>query len=212
MIRFLTVALTFICLVLFCASTASGSDIESLIAVCADCHGPDGASTQPDVPIIGGLSEFALEENLFAFRDGARTCRVTGYRGGDRGRPPTDMCEIARNLGDEDIPLIAAFFANKPFVPAIQQLDAGKIATGKDIHERECNKCHTNSGGDPVDHASILAGQWAAYLRIAFAEFRAGERYMPRSMAAKLDKLNESDIEALVHFYASSADAARSGN
>lgn len=202
-----TIARSLFCLACVCAATASGSDIEALTAVCADCHGPDGVSPNPDVPIIGGLSVFVIEENLFAFRDRARKCRTTGYRGGDTNRPPTNMCEIAANLGDEDISRIAEFFAEKPFVPAIQQLDPGKAARGKEIHERECNKCHTRSGSDPVDHASILAGQWAAYLRIAFAEIISGERNVPRNMGAKMSKLSDEDIEALVHFYASSGDA-----
>lgn len=210
--KFHTNARTLFFLAFFCVATVSGSDIESLTAICVDCHGPDGISTHPDVPIIGGLSVFMIEENLFAFRDRARTCRTTGYRRGDTGRPPTSMCEIADNLSDEEITQIAEYFAEKPFVPAIQQLDPAKIARGRRIHEQECNRCHTESGSDPVDHASILAGQWAAYLRIAFAELRSGERYMPRNMRAKLSKLSDEDIEALVHFYASSGDVLRQEN
>ena len=195
------------CLLLFGTATAVGSDIDSLTAGCADCHGPDGASTQPDVPIIGGLSDFAIEENLFAFRDGARPCRVSAYRTGDTARPPTNMCEIASQFSDEEITQIAIFFSEKPFIPAIQYLHPDKIVAGRAIHERLCNKCHTRSGSDPVDHASILAGQWAPYLNLAFAELRAGNRYMPRNMRAKIEKLTNAEVEALVHFYASSSDA-----
>jgi len=205
--KHIPIACALFCLLPLCVSAASGSDIESLTAVCADCHGPDGISTEPDVPIIGGLSAFAIEENLFAFRDGARPCRSTVYRSGDKGRPATDMCEMAVEMSDEDISRIALFFSEKPYVPAIQQLDVGKVAAGRTIHERLCNKCHTRSGSDPVDHASILAGQWAGYLTLAFADLRAGKRYMPRNMRAKIEKLSDEDIEALVHFYASSADA-----
>ena len=47
----------------------------------------------------------------------------------------------------------------------------------------------------------------AAYLNLAFADLRAGKRYMPRNMRAKIEKLSNEEVEALVHFYASSADA-----
>jgi sulfide dehydrogenase cytochrome subunit len=202
-----SIACVLSCLPVLCISAASGSDIQSLTGVCEDCHGPDGASTEPDVPIIGGLSAFAIEENLFAFRDGARPCRVSRYRSGDKGRPATDMCQIVAELSDEDISQIAIFFSEKPYIPAIQQLDADKIAAGRTIHERLCNKCHTRSGSDPVDHASILAGQWAPYLNLAFADLRAGKRYMPRNMRAKIEKLSDEEIEALVHFYGNASDA-----
>ncbi|MGI9260709.1 MAG: c-type cytochrome [Woeseiaceae bacterium] len=195
------------CLLCLGTSAAFGIEIELLIKDCADCHGTDGASTEPDVPIIGGLSDFAIEENLFAFRDGARPCRVTRYRSGDMDRPATDMCQIASAMSDEEISEIAIFFSQKPFIPAVQNMDGDKIMAGRKIHERLCNKCHTRSGSDPVDHASILAGQWAPYLNLAFADLRAGKRYMPRNMQAKMEKLSNEEVEALVHFYASSSDA-----
>jgi len=202
-----SIACLLVCPLLLCVSAAFGTGIELLTTVCADCHGPDGASTEPDVPIIGGLSDFAIEENLFAFRDGARPCRVSRYRSGDMGRPATDMCKIAAEMSDEEISRIAIFFSEKPYIPAVQQLDGDKITAGRTIHERLCNKCHTRSGSDPVDHASILAGQWAPYLNMAFANLRAGKRYMPRNMRAKMEKLSDEEVEALVHFYASSSDA-----
>jgi len=141
---------------------------------------------RPDIPIIGSLSDLAIEENLFAFKDGARPCRTTSYRKGDLGRPAADICEIAANMSDDDISRIALYFSEKPFVPARQQFDADTVAAGQAIQARLCNKCHTKAGSDPVDHASILAGQWAPYLAMAFADLRAGERYMPRNMRVKM--------------------------
>ena len=187
-------------------ATESPESTEDLTAICADCHGKDGASTYPDVPIIGGLSAFALEENLYAFRAGERPCRTTYYRTGRADRPATDMCQIAADLSDDDIVQIAAFFGSKPFVPANQQPDPEMAARGAEIHDRACHHCHGEGGSDPADHASILAGQWMTYLRLAFVSLRAGERWMPRNMDTRLAKLSNEDIEALVHYYASGAD------
>ena len=187
-------------------ATESPAPTGSLTAVCVDCHGKDGASTYPDVPIIGGLSAFALEENLYAFRARERPCRTTYYRAGEPDRPATDMCQIAGDLSDDDIVQIAAFFASKPFVPANQQPDPEMAARGAEIHDRACHHCHGEGGSDPADHASILAGQWMTYLRLAFVSLRAGERWMPRNMDTRLAKLTDQDIEALVHYYASGAN------
>jgi sulfide dehydrogenase cytochrome subunit len=170
---------------------------------CADCHGANGASTQPDVPIIGGLSAFSMEENLFAFRAGERPCRATYYRAGDTDRPATDMCRIASELSDDDIATVASYFASQPFVPADQAFDTERAERGRMIHESACHNCHGDGGSDPADHASILAGQWMNYLRMAFMHLRAGQRWIPKAMNARLDKLSDDDVENLVNFYGS---------
>ena len=173
-------------------------------AVCADCHGKDGASTEPDVPIIGGISALALEEDLFAFRDRVRPCRTTNYRAGAPDRPTTDMCRISADLSDDEIVQIAAFYASKAFVPAKQQPDPEKAARGEKIHnDLTCVRCHGKGGSDPADDASILAGQWMGYLTIALTNFRAGKRWIPKNMEDNFQNLTDQDIEALVHFYGS---------
>lgn len=176
---------------------------EALLETCADCHGIDGASTQHDIPVIGGLSAFALEENLLAFREKARPCRPTFYRTGDPDRPITDMCRITADLSDDDIAEIATFFAAQPFVPATQTTDPEKVARGAILHNSGCHLCHGRGGSDPADHASILAGQWMTYLTMAFINFRTDKRWMPRSMEVKLLELSDEDVDALVHFYGS---------
>lgn len=177
--------------------------IDSFDALCVDCHGKNGASVQPDIPIIGGLSAFALEENLLAFKHQERPCRATYYRAGAQDRATTDMCRIAAELSDDEIVEIAAYLAAKPFVPAKQESDPDKVARGSEIHDRLCRKCHGKGGSDPADHASILAGQWMGYLTLAFINLRAGTRWMPRNMEGRLKKLSDQDMEDLIHFYAS---------
>jgi sulfide dehydrogenase cytochrome subunit len=184
---------------------ADGPEFTSApAAICADCHGKDGASTQPDVPIIGGLSALALEEDLFAFRDGVRPCRTTSYRAGVPDRPTTDMCRISADLSDDEIVQIAAFYAAKAFVPASEQLDSDNVTRGEKIHkELGCVLCHGKGGSDPADDAGILAGQWTDYLTTALVDFRTGKRWIPKNMETKFRNLTDQDIEALAHFYGS---------
>ena len=173
-------------------------------AVCAECHGKDGASTQLDVPIIGGFSAMALEEDLFAFRDEVRPCRITYYRAGAPDRPTTDMCRISADLSDDEIVQIAAFYASKTFVPAKQQPDPEKAARGEKIHkDLKCILCHAKGGSDPADDAGILAGQWIGYLTMALMDFRDRKRWIPKSMEAKFQNMTDQDIEDLAHFYGS---------
>lgn len=64
---------------------------------CQACHGLDGIAKKPDVPHIGGESEFYLTKQLKAFRAGER-------------KDP-QMSLMAKNLSDEDIADLAAYFS-----------------------------------------------------------------------------------------------------
>jgi cytochrome c553 len=64
---------------------------------CATCHGLDGIAKIPNAPHIGGESEFYLTKQLKAFRAGER-------------KDP-QMSLMAKNLSDEDIADLAAYFS-----------------------------------------------------------------------------------------------------
>src|SRR5690349_7964223 len=78
---------------------------------CGDCHGKDGASTESDVPVIGGQSAAYLQDQLGEYRDGARPCPESKYRAGDKSRPATDMCKLAKALTEPDLAAVSGYFA-----------------------------------------------------------------------------------------------------
>jgi sulfide dehydrogenase cytochrome subunit len=170
---------------------------------CADCHGKDGASTESDVPSIGGVSEQYLTDSMAAYRDSKRPCPETAYRAGDKKRPKTDMCKIAAKLSAEETAKLAKGLAAKPFVRAKQPFDAAKAATGKKVHDTACEKCHSEGGSLAEDEAGILAGQWTAYLKETFAQYTKGARPQPEKMKVKFNALKPEEQEALLHYYAS---------
>jgi cytochrome c553 len=47
-------ALLFAFVLAFAGGSAWAGDVNKLVEGCADCHGKNGASTESDVPIIGG--------------------------------------------------------------------------------------------------------------------------------------------------------------
>ena len=170
---------------------------------CADCHGKDGASTESDVPSIGGLSEQYILDSMEAYRDKKRPCPESKYRAGDTKRPPTDMCQVASKLGAEGAAAEAKEYAAKPFVKAKQKFDAAKATMGKKLHDQACEKCHSEGGTLADDDAGILAGQWLPYLKASFGEFASGARPMPEKMKPKFEPLKAEEREALLHYYAS---------
>lgn len=190
-------AATFLCLGLLCAQPAIAD------GACADCHGKDGASTESDVPSIGGVSEAYLNDTMAAYRDSKRPCAESAYRAGDKKRPRTDMCKIAAKLSAEETAREAKEYAGKPFVRARQKFDAAKAAAGKKVHDTACEKCHSEGGALADDDAGILAGQWMPYLKETFAQYAKGARPQPEKMKVKFNALKPEELEALLHYYAS---------
>lgn len=175
-----------------------------LVAPCFDCHGVNGVSMESDVPILAGQPDFFFIDNVIAFRARQRPCRETHYRGGDTSRSPTSMCDIVADLSDDDIQIIAAFFSSKQFVSQAQQTDPALVEAGTAVHGEQCARCHTQGGSVAEDDSGILAGQWMLYLRNALNDYRSGVRIaLEENMQHQLDQLNESDVEALVHYFGS---------
>lgn len=67
-------------------------------ATCVACHGQNGISVNPMWPTLAGQHEDYLRQALHAYRDGSRSEAV--------------MAQIAMTLSDEDIELLAKYFAS----------------------------------------------------------------------------------------------------
>ncbi len=185
------------------AGGAWAADIAKLTEACATCHGKEGASTESDVPIIGGMSPTYLEINIGVYKKRERPCPETKVRSGpDKGKKTT-MCDIAKELSDSDISQLAKFYAGKKFVRAVQSFDPELAKRGKVIHQDNCEKCHANDGSDVKDDAGMLAGQWMTYLKQSFDEYAAGKRHMEQKMKPKIQKLDKAGFDALANYYAS---------
>jgi sulfide dehydrogenase cytochrome subunit len=184
-------------------TTAVAADLAKIAEDCATCHGKDGASTESDVPIIGGVSATYLAANLKSYAKKERPCPDTKIKAGPKKGTSANMCEIAKGLGDSDAGSIAKFFAGKKFVRAAQTVDAELANKGKAIHQKNCEKCHSDDGSDPKDDSGILAGQWLQYLKASLEEFSTGKRPMEKKMKPRIEKLEKGDFEALANYYAS---------
>ena len=184
-------------------STASASDIDSIMKDCGGCHGDNGVSQWGDVPTIAGIDAFGIADGLFMYRDEERPCAESKYRQGDTSRAPTTMCAVSADLSDDDIEALGDAYAELPFVAAVQDFDAALAESGAAIHEKQCDKCHSEGGSNVDDEASILAGQWMPYLEGAFASYASGDRPQDKKMKEKLAALSAEDVTALIHYYAS---------
>ena len=188
---------------LLMATETGAADVNKVVEECAGCHGKDGASTESEVPIIGGYSAEYIKYSLESYKKKERPCPETKVRAGAKKGTKTDMCREAKELSEADIKGVGQYFAGKKFVRAQQKFDAALAAKGKQIHEDNCEKCHSNGGSVASDDAGILAGQWIPYLEKTFKEYSSGKRPMEQKMKPKIEKLNKTAFDALVNYYGS---------
>lgn len=166
---------------------------------CVSCHGKTGNSSDGKVPNIAGFSKAGLVEMLQAYQAGDR--KGDSYQA--KGEKATDMNAVTKDMSAADIDAVSAFFASKAFKPAKQSFDAALAKTGAKIHEKACEKCHSEQGKSPDDDTAILAGQWKPYLKSEFSKFSSGSRDMTKKMKKKFSPLSNDDKAALLDFYAS---------
>lgn len=183
-----------------CVAAANGD--EALAEPCFECHGKTGTSDDPFIPLIGGQSAFVLTDWMFIFADEVRPCDARHPEGsGESGSE--DHCAKFAGMSEGDMEAIADYYAGQEFAAVCQEFDADKAAVGKQIHDIQCEKCHTEGGSVPEDDSGLLAGQWMPYLSKAMADYRSGAREMPDKMVPKVEPLTNEQVEALVHYYGS---------
>lgn len=169
---------------------------------CAACHGTEAPSSYPAVPTIHGLPASALENALYDFRAGLRSCRKLEC-GDSAACPEVDFCAIVAGLDDDDIDVLSQWYAAQPYAAVEQSWDPGLAEQGKVLHQTRCESCHSDGGTNALDQASILRGQPKPYLRAAIEDFRQERRISVAEMDASLRELTGDQVEALLEFYAS---------
>ncbi len=94
----LRVALASLCAAASGASLADPALARSYAATCASCHGTGGVAKAPMVS-LAGMSKEQIVAQMKAFKDGSR--------------PATIMHQIAKGYTDEQVALIAGYFAEQ---------------------------------------------------------------------------------------------------
>jgi len=167
------------------ATGAWATDVNELVNTCSHCHERDGASPDPNMPIIGGYSQAYLVSSLYAYKQKVRPCPEYGYMYGENKVKKTDLRRVTASLSDEDVRKLGEYYSAQKFRRA------------------NCQKCHGDGGSVADDDAGILAGQCTPYLKQQFFDFYTGKRLLAKKMKPKFNKLGKEDIEALLNYYAS---------
>lgn len=195
-LAFLTGALA---LAVSSAISAGGiASADMLSGTCNGCHGMNGNSVGPASPSIAQMEKVAFFDTMKEFQSGDMYSTIMG--------------RIAKGYTDEELHLMAGYFATKKLIPAKQEFDAAAAKKGAKLHDKYCEKCHEDGGiplegEDEDEEYSLLAGQWTPYLHNAMTDFREGHREIPKKMKKKLDKLlkkeGDEGLAAINAYYAS---------
>ena len=172
---------------------------NELVDRCNACHGEGGQSDTPDIPSIGGFTDFAIMELFNTYRLGLRKARTVALLDGTE----TNMEEVVASLSEEDEWTVSAYFSKQRWRPPDQPFDADLAALGAEIHDERCDNCHHDGGRDPDFDLPITAGQWREYLVAEFDNFDSGRRKMSEKMKKKYDTLTAADKRAIIELYVS---------
>ena len=165
--------------------------------VCSNCHGLTGDAVSPNFPNLAGQVEPYL------------VAQLNGFRSHDRRDPAgfEYMWGLSRNLTDDQIKGLAAYYAAQtPMVQAIEG-DAARLAFGKALFETgvadksvpACASCHGAKGEGNATFPR-LAGQHADYLAKQLVVFqRTDERpegAIMKTVAHELTQQNIDDVSS----------------
>ena len=169
----------------------TGASAEMLANTCAGCHGGNGVSMGPSIPTLAGLSSAYFVETM----EGYKTDEI----------PSTIMGRLAKGYTTEEFTQMGEYFSKQKFVAAKQEADDAKAKEGAKLHEKYCEKCHSEGGTVADDDSGMLKGQWRSYLAAQLMDFQNKDRKAPKKMKKKLNKLHKkagsAGFEALLEYY-----------
>lgn len=160
---------------------AAYTEGAAVAAICEDCHGEKGISTEEGMPSLAGQQPIYLMTSTQEYQTGSR-----GHEGEE------DMLE---GLETVDIEKMAMYFAAQS-APAREAPSFGDPVAGEEA-AASCAKCHGTRGisNDPM--VPNLAGQEPVYLVNAIKAYRDHERDYEDQMPAKTGE----QIENIAAYY-----------
>ena len=165
---------------------------ERYASLCAACHGANGHSDQPGIPVLAGQPAFYAITQLFLFREGRRSNEA--------------MTAIAKTLKDDDMRGFSTFIGTLPPVPPPAPAappDPQRMAQGLALaQQHKCFMCHGNEleGGQQVPR---IAGQHEEYLQMSLQGFKSGQRPgYTQAMIGAVSQVTPEELDTIAYYVA----------
>jgi cytochrome c553 len=162
---------------------------RTLAEPCFACHGPNGNSQNPEVPVLAGQSWRYIYVELKDFKEGRRKDLY--------------MSPMAADLTRDDMIALGNFFQAQKPVPIAFKADGAKVEAGRKIADAVlCPMCHLG-GFVGQNEIPKVAGQYPQYIKKQLQDFKARRRTNDAgNMTSVAATLSDDDIENLAHYIA----------
>lgn len=164
--------------------------------LCAACHGLDGNSPISNIPKLAGQHPEYLLKELKAYQAEHRVSAI--------------MAPLAKQLGEDDLANLAAYFARqKPAPGTVSRPEL--LALGKKLYldgnsksgVPACDGCHEEDGSGSKRFPRV-AGQHVDYTLEELKRYAAGQRaYGTKLMRTVAERLTPEEAQALAQYLAS---------
>jgi len=163
--------------------------VREQLQTCFSCHGEDGASTNPEYPILAGQQFYYLYVQLKDYKSGLRDNPVMG--------------PMASGLDKAEMKLLAQYFSNQAWpgvdyqaTPEQREIALASISAG------QCVACHL-SGFEGDSRVPRTAGQHPQYLERTMLNFKSKARNNSPSKSALMGSMTDEEIAGVAAYLGS---------
>ncbi len=191
--------------------------VREKLEACFECHGKNGVSDDPQMPILAGQNMYYTYVQLKDFQAGRRispmmTEILTGrtveelfgddsQSGRSNSKVPV-MTDIAAFLTKEEMRAIATFFSEQPWPSTGYRADPARAGKGESAtNSGQCVQCHLG-GYEGNSGTPRLAGQYVGYLEKTMLDFKSKDRANAASKSSLMRSYSADDIKNMAEFLA----------
>ncbi len=189
--------------------------IRDKLKACFTCHGKNGVSDDPQMPILAGQHMYYIYVQLKDFQAGRRVSPMmseimtgrtveelfaSGSQPGGSDLPV--MTEVAAFLTKGEMRAIATFFSEQSWPNIGYRADPARARMGEVATiAGQCVQCHRGGyeGNSGTPH---LAGQHVAYLEKTMGDFKSKARANSAAKSSLMETYSAEDIKRMAEFLA----------
>ncbi len=170
------------------ASEDEYAAVRETLETCFTCHGPNGASTEAEFPILAGQHFYYLYVQMKDFKAGRRTSAV--------------MEEFVAVLTRDEMKSVAKFFSEQTWPDIGYRADPARAGKGESAtNSGQCVQCHLG-GYEGNSGTPRVAGQYIGYLEKTMLDFKSKARANAAAKSSLMDSYSADDIRNMAEFIA----------
>jgi len=160
--------------------------VRERLQTCISCHGENGASNNPDYPVLAGQQFYYLYVQLKDYKSGLRDNAVMG--------------PVSSGLEKADMKLLAKYFSEQSW-PAheYEATPAQRAEAQASITAGQCVACHL-SGFEGDSRVPRASGQHPRYLEQTMLDFKTRARNNSPSKSSLMASMSEEEIASVAAY------------